>query len=116
VLVVLNSGNGFSPVAGSIASFDDFEMIYNSPLTNTDQPAASRGFMYVEGRRLLVLKGMQQGMYQAVSIRDITGKLVWNGHVTDDRIDISPANLSKGIYLFSLTGNGEMYSQKIMVP
>ena len=31
VLVVLNSGNRFDPVAGSIAYFDDIEMIYHSP-------------------------------------------------------------------------------------
>jgi hypothetical protein len=115
ILIVLNSGNGFHPVAGSIAYFDDIEMIYHSPQTNTDNPVVSAAFMYVVDNHFLVIRGMQQDQYTSVSIRDISGDLIWNGNVTDDRIDISPAHLEKGLYLFSLIGKSAFYSQKIMV-
>jgi hypothetical protein len=115
ILVVLNSGNGFLPVAGSIAYFDDFEMIYNSSQTSTDNLRASSGFIYAVGNQYLVIRGMQQDIFNTVGIRDITGRLVWNGSMTDDRIDISSANLKKGIYLVTLVAKSAVYSQKIIV-
>jgi hypothetical protein len=115
ILVVLNSGNGFFPVAGSIAYFDDFEMIYNSPQASTDNLRASSGFIYAVGNQYLLIREMQQVSFNIVEIRDITGRLVWNGNVTADRIDISSANLKKGIYLVTLVAKSDIYSQKIIV-
>jgi len=46
VLVVLNSGNGYSPIPGSIAFFDDLEMIYNPPQTTRERLNHPEGFIY----------------------------------------------------------------------
>jgi hypothetical protein len=63
-----------------------------------------------------VLHGLKQTSYQSVSIRDLTGRLVWTGQIAADRIDISSAGLKKGIYLITLAGNKAIYSQKILLP
>jgi hypothetical protein len=114
-LVVMNSGNGFLPVAGSIVLFDDIEMIYNSPQVSVNTPENPAGFIYAVENRLLVIRGMKQDLYNSAAICDVAGRLVWSGKVTSDRIDLSSAKLKNGIYLVTLSGLHDVYTQKIML-
>jgi|WetSurSiteA1Bulk_404760.scaffolds.fasta_scaffold11392_1 hypothetical protein len=115
VLVVLNSGNGFAPVAGSTVRFDDIEMIYNSPHNALVHPETSPGYIYAVSNRCLMLHGIQHISYHRAEIRDMTGKLVWTGIINDDQIILSSDNLKKGIYLVTLVGTSDVYTQKIML-
>ena len=114
-LVILNSGNGYSPVAGSVALFDDFEMIYNQSNSLKDMPDLQDGSVYVVNNRLLVIRGLNQNGFKTIRIHDLTGRLVWASTVDSDRIDISSVNLRKGIYLVTVTGKSLAYSQKIIL-
>jgi hypothetical protein len=111
----LNSGSGYTPVAGSIARFDDLEMIYNYPLKTPDRLTHREGFIHVVDYQLLVLEGIEYSSFQTIRIHDLTGKLVWDGIITTDRADITSANLRKGIYVVTLTGKSHVFSQKIML-
>ena len=115
MLVILNSGNGFYPVAGSIAWFDDLEMIYNSPQNTLDNSITSSEIIYALGNQYIVIQGTQPGKFSTIRMMDITGRVVWNGHVTTDHVDIAQANLKKGIYLVSLSGKNALRTQKIVV-
>ena len=115
VLVVLNSGSGYSPVEGSITLFDDLKMIYNSPPTFMDMHKNPAGFIYAIDYQFLVIEGMEDARFQSIKIHDLTGKLVWAGSITGKQVDISSANLRKGIYLVTLAGNSNVFSQKIML-
>lgn len=115
VLVVLNSGNAWTPVNGSIALFDDLELIYNSPQTSLDRLKNPAGFIFAVDDRYLVIRGMEHDSFETIKIHDLTGKLVWTSSVTADQIDISSANLRKGIYLVNLAGKSNVFSQKIML-
>ena len=115
VLVVLNSGNGYQPVAGSVAYFDDFELIYNSPINSVDDPEAPFDYIYAIGNQYIVISGMKQTRFNAARILDVAGRVVWNGKVTLDRLDISRSGLKNGIYMISLEGNGKLYTRKIVL-
>lgn len=115
ILIILNSGNGYAPVAGSIALFDDFEMIYNSPQTSLDRLEQTEGYIYAPDYRSLVIRGMDHTRFQTIRIHDITGKLVWDGTVNSHQVDISSAHLRKGIYVITLNGKSRVFSQKIML-
>ncbi len=115
VLVVLNSGNEYTPVDGSVALFDDLEMIYNSPQSSPDIQKNSEGFIYVANRRHLAIQGLDLTNFRTINLYDLTGKLVWAGSVTSDQVDISTANLKKGIYLVTLAGQSHLFSQKIIL-
>jgi hypothetical protein len=115
ILVILNSGNGFQPVAGSTAYFDDLELIYNSPQNSFNDQEVFSGYIYAPDNRYLVIEGMKQPIFPAAEIRDLTGRLVWTGKVHTNRIDISSAGLKKGIYLVTLIGKSDVYTQKIML-
>jgi hypothetical protein len=115
VLIVLNAGSGYTPVVGSIALFDDLELIYNSPQNTLDRWKHPEGFIYQVDYQHLVLKRMEYSSYQTIRLHDITGKLVWDGTITADQVDISSANLRKGIYVVTLAGKSHIFSQKIML-
>lgn len=115
VLVVLNSGNGYLPVAGSMAYFDDFELIYNTPINSVEDPEVPFEYLYAIGNQYIVFHGMQQIRFNSACIRDVAGRVVWNGSVSSDRIDISGSNLKNGIYLISLESNSRIYTQKIVL-
>jgi hypothetical protein len=113
VLVILNSGNGFFPVAGSIAFFDDLTMIYNS--ASVAKEVITAEFLYLQGNHHILIQGGKPDRYTSARILDITGRPVWNGPVASDRIDISGADLKNGIYIVSLAGKNLVLTQKIIV-
>jgi hypothetical protein len=113
VLVVLNSGNEYSPVAGSIALFDDLEMIYNSPQATAEKQKHPGGFIYAVGYQHLVLRDIEHTLFKTIKIYDLTGKMVWDGTVKANEVDITGANLKTGIYVVTLTGKSRIFSQKI---
>ncbi len=115
ILVILNSGNGYYPVAGSIAYFDDIELIYNNPLALKKQITGFFDYIYTIGNQYVVIQSQQPEQYKNLKINDITGRIVWNCRVTSDHIDISGSNLKKGIYLVSLSGNDVILTQKIVI-
>ncbi len=115
ILVILNSGNGYNPIAGSVAYFDDIELIYNNPMSLIKQPAGSSDYIYTLGNQYIVIHSQQHEQYKYLKINDITGRVVWSCRVTTDHIDISQSNLKKGIYLVSLSGNDVMLTQKVII-
>jgi hypothetical protein len=115
VLVVLNSGSGYTPVAGSMARFDDLEMVYNYPSNTPNRLKQPMGSVYVVDHQHLVLQGMEYTRFQTIRIHDLTGKLFWDGTIVTDRVDVSSANLKTGIYVVTLTGKRHVFSQKIML-
>ena len=115
VLVILNSGNGFEPVAGSVLMVDDLEMIYNTPQSNENLLKQTEAYLYAVGKHQLVLKGMHHSQFQSVEIFDFSGKLLWSARLTSDQVDIAPANLDKGIYLVKLSGKDEIFTQKVLL-
>jgi Putative carbohydrate metabolism domain len=111
-LAILNSGNGYTPVAGSIAFFDDLMMIYNSNPVKNEVIAPET--IYLQGNHSLVIEGGTD-QYLSARILDITGRTVWSGPVFSGRMDISNANLKNGIYIVFLTGKNHWLTQKITV-
>jgi hypothetical protein len=115
VLVILNSGNGFDPVAGSVLLVDDLEMIYNTPQSNDNRLKQTEAYLYAVDKHLLVLKGLDHSHFQSVNIFDFSGKLLWSATLSSDQIDIAPANLDKGIYLVKLSGKDKIFTQKVLL-
>jgi hypothetical protein len=112
-LVILNSGNGYTPVAGSIAYFDDLVMIYNP--VSLKKETITDVFLYLQGDHAILIQGGDPDQYMAARIVDITGRQVWSGPVTSGRIDTGRADLKNGIYIVSMTGKNLTLTQKIVV-
>ncbi len=115
VLVILNSGNGYQPVAGTVLLLDDLEMIYNPPQSNLSRQKQTEGYLFAVDNRQLILKGMDHSLFQNIDIFDISGKRLWAGKLTADQVNIEPANLGKGLYLVKLSGKDLIFTQKILL-
>jgi len=115
ILVILNSGNGYQPVAGSVLLLDDLELIYNSPQSNQDKLAQDKAYIYIAENRQLVLKGMDPAHFQNIDIFDISGRRLWTTKLASDQVNIEAANLGKGLYLVKLSGKGIIFTQKVLL-
>lgn len=115
VLLVLNSGNGYQPVAGSVLLLDDLEMIYNTPQSSANRLQQTEGYIFAVDKRQLILKGMDPSLFQNIKIFDISGKLLWSSRLTGDQVDIEPAHLGNGLYLLRLSGKDAIFTQKIVL-
>jgi hypothetical protein len=115
VLAVLNSGAGYSAVAGSVLLLDDLEMIYNSPQSLDSRTSPREGLIYAVDINQLVLQDLDYTRYHSISIHDIAGKQVWKGKLRSNRVDITSAHLKPGIYLVNLYGKSHVFAQKIFL-
>ena len=111
----MNSGNAYQPVAGSVLLLDDLELIYNSPQAFVERQKHPDGFIFATDNQHLMIQGMDHTLFHTIKILDIAGRQVWTGKVTADQVDISSAHLEQGIYLLTLSGKSEIFSQKIML-
>lgn len=115
ILMVLNSGNGFSPVAGSVLLLDDLEMIYNSPQSALNRLKQTEGYIYALGKQQLILKGMDHTLFQSIEVFDVSGKLLWSARLTSDQVDITPAHFNNGLFVVKLSGKQNIYTQKVLL-
>ncbi len=115
ILVVLNSGNEYNPIAGSVALIDDLEMIYNPAQSTPSRLNNQTGFIFAVNNQYLVIRGIAYASFQTIMIHDLTGKLIWTGTVTANRVDVSSAYLREGIYMVTLAGKSNVLTQKIMI-
>jgi len=115
VLVTLNSGNGFFPVANSRLLVDDLEMIYNTPQSNAGWMKQTEGYLYAIGKNQLIVKGMDPSLFHTIDVFDITGKLLWSDVLTSDQVDIAPAHRDNGLYIIKLKGKNTLFTQKVML-
>lgn len=115
VLVNLNSGNGFNPVADSRLLVDDLEMIYNTPQSIENSLKKTDGFLFAVGNRQLFMKDMNYTQFQTISIYDITGKLLWSDNISSEQVNIEAAQLKNGLYLVTLSGINTLFAQKVML-
>jgi hypothetical protein len=113
-LVVITSGGKMAPTAGSIAKFDDLEMIYNQNSMELIQEDPSP-FISVTGSRTLWLQHMPLYHYRQLDVYDITGKRVCSALLDSDRLDLAQAGLNRGIYVIHVQGPERFYNQKIML-
>lgn len=113
-LVVITSGGKMAPTAGSVAKFDDLEMIYNQSSTELIREEASP-FISVTGSRMLWLQNMALYHYRQLDVYDITGKRVWSEMLDSDRVDLAHAGLNRGIYIINVRGPERFHNQKIML-
>ena len=112
ILMILNSGNGISPIEGSIAYYDDMEIIegeqaiHDNPLDQVD--------IYVAENSLFVNNIPKDLMKHAnLEILDLTGRLVWQSNINSNIIALTQANKLDGMYIVKISTTKYVVSRKI---
>lgn len=113
-LVILNSGNGFSPKQNSILLIDDLEMVYINPV-GLDENETGNPEIFADGSGRLIVRMGPGRPYDAMRVMDLTGRTLWYSAPVPEISDLSAAGLTPGIYMVTLESAKQRYVQKILI-
>lgn len=113
ILVALTSGAGLQAVEGSVAFYDDVELIYN-PISIAENKNKELDIYAADGT-IYFKDFTQEFQNQEMEIYDLTGRLVLSQKLYSDQVDISSANLQQGVYIVALTTEKGQYVKRIFI-
>jgi hypothetical protein len=113
-LIILTAGNGTNAVAGSVAWFDDIELVYND-LGTQDEMLSMQYHVFIKDNSLF-LQNIPLHLLQLsdVELRDLSGRSIWNGKPQNYMTPLGKV-ISPGIYVFRMSLPGGAFSRKVYV-
>ena len=114
ILIIITAGNGTSAIDSSYVFYDDLEIIYNN-LGVDDRPLKEyRIFSYGHA---IYLENLPQDVFNGAEARltDLSGRVVWSENLSTDRIQLDPAKVKNSLYIFTIKGKTEVYSEKLYI-
>jgi hypothetical protein len=112
ILVILTSGAGFEALEGSIALFDDLEMIYNA--NSIDDIKEPQPQVYTSGHTLYLDKLPASYFNNStIEILSVSGAIVYSQALNSSRITLDQGVISDGLYILRITGSEKSLVQKI---
>ncbi len=113
ILAVLTSGAGLNAVAGSMALYDDVEIIYGPDAVN-DNMFANTKIFYSDGA--VRIGNLPAGMNNStVEVIDLTGRVLVKDKLTGDSIDVSDKDIKSGIYIVRIINEKGGFSAKLFI-
>jgi len=113
ILAILTAGAGLNAQAGSVALYDDVELIYN-PVSIDESQNKELNVFYAEGK--IHFKDFSPSDLGAdIQIYDLSGRKVFEQKIDGPEIDISALNITKGIYIISVSNEGAQAVKKLVI-
>jgi hypothetical protein len=114
ILSILTSGAGLIPTAGSVAKYDDIELIYNP--SGIGDVAKIKGLIYSSDNTIYLDKLPQDYMNNAtIEILNLNGALVYSATVSSNAVHINNSNITEGLYLVRVYSRDTDYTEKIFL-
>lgn len=114
LLIVMYSGNGTTPVKDSWVLIDDVELIYNPQ--GIEEQDLGKIDIYSQNNSVFINWESKNSTKNAnVKILDISGRTVWTGNITANEKKTIQMNVPKGIYFCQITGELQVYTQKLLI-
>jgi len=114
--VVISSGNSFDAKEGSEMWLDDMELIYNTGNTTAvRRPPAPQGELqswFSAGVLNIILRKSGNQTYR-LSVIDMTGRVLYNGHIASNGRKQLNLNAEKGIYIVHISNKKETSVKKV---
>lgn len=114
VLILLSSGNGTQSVAGSVAYYDDIELIYNTVSVEEELSDNNVKIFGFENHINIDLRQVQTNEVVQLQIFDLLGKSVWSETVQPGIVNVVN-NLPSGIYVCTLHSGSMVMNKKVWV-
>jgi len=112
VLTILSAGAGLTPIAGSIARYDDMEFIYGPEAIGEN--SVKDALIYTAGNSICLDKIPQSELSGAtLEIVNLNGQLVYSAKLNSNRVEISQSSFTSGLYLVRVVTKSTNYAQKI---
>ena len=100
ILAMLTSGAGLNAVAGSVALYDDVELIYN-PVSIKENKKARLDIYYAEGQ--IRFRNFSNDFIGAnLSIYDISGRKLLSEKIEGPNIQLNPQLIARGMYIIAV--------------
>lgn len=113
VLILLSSGNGTQSIEGSIAYYDDIELVYNPVGIHelNDESVSISG----NGKNINVnLKQLHSSQNLTINIYDYLGRIIKTQQVQPGELNII-SNLPSGLYVCSLQSGNQVINKKVII-
>lgn len=112
LLMILTSGNGTTSIDGSIAYYDDLEMIGGQQAIN-DNPL-DQVEVFVSGQTLNI-KNLSEDLIKDshVEIIDLIGRPVWQSEIHSNKVSLESTYNLSGMYLVKISSDNYVISRKI---
>ena len=113
LLMIITSGNGTTPIDGSIAYYDDLEIIYIQSIE--DNPFSNTDIYYSNGT--LMLRNFPNDYLSDASVEliDVTGRQLWQNQIYSTEIPFNNINLNSGLYIVRITSDKHSFSHKLYI-
>jgi hypothetical protein len=113
-LIILTAGNGTNAINGSVAWFDDIELVYND-LGTQDGIQSTEYHVFIKNNSLFLQNIPLHLLQQSdVELRDLSGRLIWHGKPQHYATPIGNV-ISPGIYVFRMNLPEGTFSRKVYV-
>ena len=114
ILMVVNSGDSTIAVDGSIAYYDDLELIYNGPGID-ENPAKEFNVYFYNGKIVIVFNTPQNINNATLEIIDLSGRIIFSENITIVSKKEIPVNLNQGIYILKIGKNSTTFTKKLYI-
>lgn len=113
ILLVLTSGDSTISKAGSIAYYDDIELVYNPVSVSEIDP--SKIITYQNGSNICVKLPDTETRFVTAKVYDLQGREVSSKNNLNKGINYLDLPENEGVYLISLNFEGKIITKKIVV-
>lgn len=113
ILIVFNSGDGLEAVEGSIALFDDLELIYNPGAIDKIPEETAAFYFYNDAFYFKSLHQEFDGS-SLFQLTNLNGKIIFQQKISGDLMKID-TNFPEGIYIGSIISEKGIISRKILI-
>ncbi len=113
LLLIITSGNGTTPNVGSIAFYDDIEIIGEQAIK--ENPLEQVG-IYFEANTLYIHNLPEDLRKQStLGISDLLGRPVWQSKIYSNTIVLDPSQNLNGIFIVNISSDEYFISRKVYI-
>jgi hypothetical protein len=114
ILSHITSGAGWNPAIGSIARYDDLELIYKP--SSIGDKARAETLIYSAGNTIYLDKVPQDKLINAsLEVFNLSGQVIYSAPVTTNAVSLDMGKLSHGIYMVHVFGKSVEVTQKVLL-
>jgi len=114
ILTIITAGAGWNPIQGSMARYDDLELIYNP--NSIGDKAKSGAYIYASGNTIYLDKLPQDLLKDAsIDVLNLNGQLVYSAPLTSNTVNLDKGKITQGLYLVRIHGASAEVTEKVFL-
>jgi len=114
ILSIITAGAGWNPIEGSMARYDDLELIYNP--SGIGDEAKAEAYIYSVENTIFLDKLPQNSLLNAsIDIMNLNGQLIHSASLSSNTISLDNGKFTQGLYMVRVYGNNIDITEKVFL-